>query len=176
MRAGTRPLKRRKKGNPMTGFEPLIGRQDWNKASDRDWADALAALPLFEGIGKRDLRKLAGEAEFAEFAPGDTVVATRAPGDYFYVILGGEAKVSGKPAARALKTGDYFGEMALLDDEPRSASVLATTDLHVMRVPRQAFENAIARHPSIARRFLTELGGRVRELERQASRTRKSGV
>jgi CRP/FNR family cyclic AMP-dependent transcriptional regulator len=161
---------------PMTGFEPLAVRRDWNKASERDWADVLAKLPLFEGVGKRDLRKLAGEAEFAEFAPGDTVVATGAPADYFYVILGGEAKASAKPAARTLNTGDYFGEMALLDGEPRSASVLASTDLHVMRVPRQAFEDAIARHPSLARRFLNELGGRVRELERQASRTPKAGA
>lgn len=160
----------------MTGFEPLAVRRDWNKASERDWADVLAKLPLFEGVRKRDLRKLAGEAEFAEFAPGDTVVATGAPPDYFYVILGGEAKASAKPAARTLNTGDYFGEIGLLDGEPRSASVLASTDLHVMRVPRQAFEDAIARHPSLARRFLNELGGRVRELERQASRTPKAGA
>jgi CRP-like cAMP-binding protein len=130
----------------------------------------LAKLPLFEGVGKRDLRKLAREAEFAEFPPGDTVVVTGAPADYFYVILGGEAKASAKPAARTLKTGDYFGEIALLDGEPRSASVLAETDLHVMRVPRRSFDEALARHPSLARRLMTGLGGRVRALEHKAAR------
>lgn len=154
----------------MTGFEPLVVRRDWNKASDRDWADVLADLPLFEGIGKRDLRKIAREAEFAEFGPGDTVVATGAPADYFYVILGGEAKAAAKPAGRGLTTGDYFGEMGLLDKEPRSASVIATSELHVMRLPRRTFEEVIARHPGVARRFLTELGGRVRKLEHQAAR------
>lgn len=154
----------------MTGFEPLVVRRDWNKASDRDWADVLADLPLFEGIGKRDLRKIAREAEFAEFGPGDTVVATGAPADYFYVILGGEAKAAAKPAGRGLTTGDYFGEMGLLDREPRSASVIATSELHVMRLPRRTFEEVIARHPGVARRFLTELGGRVRKLEHQVAR------
>lgn len=154
----------------MTGFEPLAVKQDWNRASDREWADVLAGLPLFEGVGKRDLRRIAREAEFAEFSRGDAVVLTGAPADFFYVILGGEAKASAKPAGRALGTGDYFGEMGLLDDEPRSASVIATSELHVMRVPRRTFEEVIARHPSVARRFLTELGGRVRQLEHQAAR------
>ncbi len=154
----------------MTGFEPLAVKQDWNRASDRDWADVLAGLPLFEGLGKRDLRKIAREAEFAEFSPGDTVVSTGAPADFFYVILGGEAKPTAKPAGRPLTTGDYFGEMGLLDGEPRSATVIATSELHVMRLPRRTFENVIERHPGVARRFLTELGGRVRRLEHQAAR------
>jgi CRP-like cAMP-binding protein len=153
----------------MTGFGPLLMKRDWNKANERDWADVLAGLSLFEGIGQRDLRKIAREAEFAEFSPGDTVVATRAPADYFYVILGGDARARAKPAGRTLTTGDYFGEMALLDGEPRSASVEATTELHVMRLPRPAFDELIARHPGVARRLLVELGERVRRLEHQVA-------
>ena len=155
----------------MTGYEPLFVKRDWNKVSDRDWADVLAGLPLFEGVRKRDLRRIARDAEFAEFSAGDTVVATGAPADYFYVILGGEAKASAKPAGRGLTTGDYFGEMGLLDTQPRSASGVATSELHVMRLPRRTFDDVIARHPGVARRFLTELGGRVRKLERQAAGT-----
>ena len=154
----------------MTGFEGLAVRHDWNKASDRDWADVLAALPLFEGVGKRDLRKLAREAQFAEFSPGDTVVATGAPSHFFYVILGGDAKATAKPAGRTLTTGDYFGEMGLLEGQPRSASVVAITDLHVMRLPQRTFDEAIARHPRLARTLLMELSGRIRQLEHQAAR------
>jgi CRP/FNR family transcriptional regulator, cyclic AMP receptor protein len=153
----------------MSGFIGLAVR-DWNKASDRDWADVLAAMPLFEGIGKRDLGRLARDAEFAEFGPGDTVVATGAPSGHFYVILSGEAAASSRPAARRMTTGDYFGEMGLFDSEPRSASVVAATELHVMRLPRRAFDEMLERHPGVARAFLTELGGRVRELEHQATR------
>jgi CRP/FNR family cyclic AMP-dependent transcriptional regulator len=154
----------------MTGFVGLAVKTDWNKANDRDWAIVLADLPLFAGVGKRDLRKLARDAEFAEFSPGDTVVATGTPADFFYVILGGEARASAKPAARTLTTGDYFGEMGLLDAEPRSATVIALNDLHVMRLSRRAFDDAVERHPRLARRFMTELGGRVRQLEHQAAR------
>lgn len=154
----------------MTGFVGLAVKADWNKATDRDWAVVLAGLPLFAGIGKRDLRKLAREAEFAEFSPGDTVVATGAPPDFFYVILSGEARASAKPAARTLTTGDYFGEIGLLDGEARSATVVALSELHVMRLSRRAFDDAVERHPGLARRFMTELGGRVRRLERQAAR------
>ena len=153
----------------MNGIAALSVRGNWNRTSDRDWADVLARLPLFEGIGKRDLRRIAGEAEFAEFAPGETVVATRAPADYFYVVLSGTAEAIARPASRTLGLGDYFGEMGMLDGEPRSASIVATSDLHVLRLPRRAFDAALERHPAIARRFLTELGARVRMLEHQAA-------
>jgi CRP-like cAMP-binding protein len=155
---------------PMTGFVGLTVKADWNKASDRDWAVVLAELPLFAGVGKRDLRKLVRNAEFAEFSPGDTVVATGAPPDFFYVILGGEARASARPAARTLTTGDYFGEIGLLDGEPRSATIVAVSELHVMRLSRRGFDDAVERHPSLARKFMTELGGRVRQLEHQAAR------
>jgi CRP/FNR family transcriptional regulator, cyclic AMP receptor protein len=153
----------------MNGIAALTVRSDWNHTSDRDWADVLARLPLFDGIGRRDLRRIAGESEFAEFAPGETVVATRAPSDYFYVVLSGKAEAIARPASRTLELGDYFGEMGMLDGEPRSASIVATSDLHVMRLPRRAFNAALQRHPTIARRFLTELGTRVRTLEHQAA-------
>src|SRR5919198_3503704 len=145
-------------------------RRDWNKASADDWADVLAGMALFEGIGKRDLRRIARAAEFAEFAPGDHVVSTGDPSHFFFVILSGEATVTAKPAARRLATGDYFGEIGLLGDAPRSATVVASTDLHVMRLPRSAFVEVVERHPTIVRRFASELGGRVRELEHQAAR------
>jgi CRP/FNR family cyclic AMP-dependent transcriptional regulator len=149
----------------MTGYEPLIVQQDWNRATDSDWAEVLGKLPLFSQLGKRRLRKIAQQAHFAEFAPGDTVVATGTRGDSFYVILSGEAMALRKPAARTLRIGDYFGEIALLDGEPRSATVVATDQLHVMRLPRRAFLELLEQDATIARTMLAELGSRVRGLE-----------
>jgi CRP/FNR family cyclic AMP-dependent transcriptional regulator len=154
----------------MTGFEPQTVRQDWNRASDRDWAEVLAGLPLFSGIAKRRLRKVVQEAQFAEYSPGDSVVLTGAPADWFYVILGGTARVVGKPGARELSTGDYFGEMALLDQGPRSATVVATTALHVMRVPPQTFDRLLD-EAGVAREITAELGARVRRLERETTKS-----
>jgi alkylated DNA repair protein (DNA oxidative demethylase) len=133
----------------MSNYMALSVGTDWDRASDRDWAGALATLPLFDGVGKRDLRKIASDAEFAEFAPGDTVVITGAPADFFYVILSGEAIPTARPAGRTLSIGDYFGEMGLLDGNPRSASIVAATELHVMRLPRSAFLTAIERRPEL---------------------------
>jgi CRP/FNR family cyclic AMP-dependent transcriptional regulator len=151
----------------MTGFEPLVVNRDWNRATERDWAEVLAEFPLFSRLGKRPLRKLVRQARFAEFAPGQTVVSKGAPADSFFVILSGEAKVRRKPTARALGTGDYFGELALLDGGPRSASVVATEELHVMRLPRQPFLQLVEEDAGVALTILTELGGRVRRLEGQ---------
>jgi CRP/FNR family cyclic AMP-dependent transcriptional regulator len=148
----------------MTGYEPLLVQQDWNRADERDWAKVLSALPLFKGVSKRRLRRIAQSSEVREFPPGETVVATGAPPDWFYVILGGEAKVTGRPATRALGPGDYFGELALLDGGTRSATVVATDDLHVLRMPRHAFFELLEEE-GVAAQLLAELGGRIRRAE-----------
>jgi CRP/FNR family transcriptional regulator, cyclic AMP receptor protein len=151
----------------MTGYEPLLVERDWNRTDERDWAKVLSGLPLFAKVSKRRLRKIAADAEVREFAPGETVVAAGAPPDWFYVVLSGEAKVAGKPASRALGLGDYFGEIALLDGEPRSANVVATDDLHVLRMPKHSFLELLEEE-GVAAKLLAELGGRVRRLEHQS--------
>jgi len=153
----------------MTGYETLVLRQDWGQATDSDWVKVLASLPLFEGLSKRRLRKVARRAHFADYARGDEIVSTGSAGDAFYVILSGSAKARGKPAARTLKAGDYFGEMAVLDGGPRSATVVATSELQVMRVPREAFLELAEDEPALTANMLAQLGARVRELEGQAA-------
>src|SRR5262249_60365275 len=120
-------------------------------------------MPHFAGIRRRGRRRIAEHAEVTEFAPGDMVVATGETSNSFYVILGGEASPAWKPAGRPLRRGDYFGEIGLLDGESRSGTVVATTDLHVMRMPRRAFDDALDRNPSAAPRLLVELGPPRRE-------------
>jgi CRP-like cAMP-binding protein len=146
----------------------LIGvlNRDWDRASTKDWAAVLERLPLFAKVGSRQLRRVAGLAEVREFSPGDTVFQKGDPPDGFYLILGGRAKVVEPPQARPLKTGDYFGEMALLDGEPRSATVLAVGELQTMRLPRRPFIRLLQREPSLAIAMLGELSSRVRRLEK----------
>jgi CRP-like cAMP-binding protein len=151
----------------VTGYEPLLIQRDWNRSGERDWANVLSGLPLFADVSKRRLRKVAQDAEVREFAPGETVVAVGAPPDWFYVVLGGEAKVAGKPGSRTLGVGDFFGEIALLDGEPRSASVVANDDLQVMRMPKHTFFELLE-EDGVAAKLLAELGGRVRRLEHQS--------
>jgi CRP/FNR family transcriptional regulator, cyclic AMP receptor protein len=153
----------------MTGYETLVLRQDWNQATEGDWAKVLASLPIFEGLSKRRLRKLARRAHFAEYARGDEIVSTGSAGDAFYVILAGSAKARGKPAARTLGIGDYFGEMAVIDGGPRSATIVALSELQVMQVPREAFLELAEDEPALTASMLAKLGARVRELEGQAA-------
>ena len=140
----------------------------WDHASATDWTDVLATFPLFSGVPKRRLRKLVRLATFAEYNPGDSVVGKGGRADSLYVILGGSAKVQGKPASRALGVGDYFGELGLLDDAPRSATVVATEELHVMRLPRKSFLRLAQDDPAISWRMLSNLGSQIRRLEDQA--------
>ncbi len=148
----------------------LVGvlNRDWDRPSTSDWAAVLARLPLFANVGKRQLRRIAGLAEVREFAPGDPVVQKSDAADGFYLILGGRAKVVEPPQARPLKTGDYFGEMALLDGEPRSATVVAVGELQTMRLPRRPFIRLLQQEPTIAIALLQELGKRVRRAEKSA--------
>lgn len=146
----------------------LVGvlNRDWDRPSTSDWAAVLARLPLFANVSKRHLRRVAALAEIREFEPGDTIVEKGDAPDGFYLILGGRAKVVARPQARPLKTGDYFGEMALLDGEPRSATVVAVGELQTMRLPRRPFMRLLQQEPSIAIAMLAELGSRVRRLEK----------
>lgn len=151
-----------------SGLETLLARS-WERPTAKDWAEVLARLPLFARCGKRQLRKLAGLAQVKEFPPDSLVVQTGDPSNAFYVILGGQARVLGKPRARVLRIGDYFGEMGLIDGEPRSASIAAGGELQVMVLPRRPFLRLLEQEPGIAVAMLAELARRVRSLEKSHS-------
>jgi CRP/FNR family transcriptional regulator, cyclic AMP receptor protein len=149
----------------MYGIEALVpGPGQWDHASPSDWADVLAGFPLFAGIPRRRLRRLVRQATFAEYGRGDMVIQKGTPGSSLHVILAGSAKALGKPASRSLRTGDYFGELSLLDDAPRSATIVATGELHVMKLPRKAFFGLV-KDPEISKKMLSTLGSQIRRLE-----------
>jgi CRP/FNR family transcriptional regulator, cyclic AMP receptor protein len=144
---------------------PIVISDDRDRVTPSDWARILATFPVFEGIAKRRLRELARESTFAEYSPGEIVIQREGRGDSLFVILSGSAKVRGRPAARPLRTGDYFGELGVLDGVPRSATVVATDELHVMRVPRDAFLRLAEHDPAVTLRMMGRLGSQIRRLE-----------
>ena len=141
----------------------------WDQPSIDDWATVLATFSLFSGISKRRLRKLVRRATIAEFLPGDTVVAMNDTAHSLYVILSGSARASGKPAARTLSMGDYFGELGLLEGAPASATVIATSELHVITLPREWFLRVAQHDPTFSLTMLRNLGAQFRRLEAQAA-------
>lgn len=142
-----------------------------NAATAAEWAAVLAEFPLFEAISKRDLRKLVAQASFAEYGPGDIVVGRGDRSDSLFVVLGGSAAVRGKPDAATLRIGDYFGEIGALDGAPRTATVVAIEELHVLRLPRGAFLGLMQDQPAISQMMLGGLGSWIRRLEAQPAHT-----
>lgn len=137
--------------------------------SNDDWAQVLMEFPLFADVSRRQLRKLVRAASFAEVARGDTVIFKGDNSDSLYVILGGTAKAVRKQAALELGVGDYFGELALFDGAPRSATVVATSDLHVMKLPAHSVRRLAAKDPAITLTILKSLSTKLRRLEAQVA-------
>jgi CRP-like cAMP-binding protein len=131
-----------------------------------DWLGALEEVPLFEGLPKRHLRRVAKLARVRRFAPGSALVRTGDPGRSFYVLLDGHAKVL-RPGGRArrLGIGDYFGEMALLDGAPRSADVIAEGEVLALTIDRSGFTKLLGAEPTLALALLRTLAARLRAAE-----------
>lgn len=126
---------------------------------------ALEGVPLFAGLNKRHLRKIAGASTVAHVPAGQHLVREGFSAEAFYVILDGEAHVTGPPTAVRLGPGDFCGELGLLDGSPRSASILADSDVTAVRLPRKEFLDLVDHRPEIARALLADLAARVRQLE-----------
>jgi len=135
----------------------------------REWVDVLREVPLFAAVPKRHLARIAKTAQAARFHPGTTIVREGSRGEAFYLILDGKARVSarGKRSVQ-LGLGDFFGEMALFDGSPRSATVTAESPVLVMKLTRRRFVPLVQREPKIALALLRTLASRVRESERGA--------
>ena len=128
-----------------------------------DWVPVLQDVPLFHGLSRRHLRRIAGLARTRRFPPGTAIVRAGDPGSAFYVLLDGEARVvrpSGKTVR--LSAGAAFGEMALLDDSPRSADVVAEGEVLVMTIGRRAFEKLLRSEPALSHALLRTLAARLR--------------
>ena len=133
----------------------------------RGWAEVLGEIPLFAGLSKRHLNKIARLAKTRRYARYTSIVRAGDRGDSFYVILDGTAlvKLPGKRGVR-LGSGDWFGEMALLDAAPRAATVEAQTDVFAMLLGRTAFLKTVQAEPRIAIALLQTMAERLRASER----------
>jgi CRP-like cAMP-binding protein len=126
----------------------------------------LKAEGLFEGMPPDELKKLARQMREVQHPAGTEIIIRGKEGVGFLVILKGEAEVTTADGRhRTLGPGDYFGEMALLDHQGRSADISAKTDLVVAAVTEWGFKSFLAENPEIAYRLLQTLSRRLREAE-----------
>ena len=133
-------------------------------------AGLLAKAPLFSRVSKKGLAAITEKAVSKEFSAGTKIVSAGTTGTGFYLILSGAAEVvrEGEFVAK-LGVGDFFGEMALLDGEPRSADVVATEDTVCLVISLWALRGIVAVTPDIAVHMLEEVVQRLRKTEHALS-------
>lgn len=127
--------------------------------------EALRRVPLFEGLSKRELELLAQVSEDVELPAGEALCREGQSGQEFFVIVDGEVEV--KRRGRRVSTGqsgDFFGEIALVEDMPRTASVIAKTPLRVFVLTARDFRSVVERSPGVERKVLRTLARRLASL------------
>ena len=136
---------------------------------------SLRQIPLFAKVSDADLRSIAQLLIERRFPKNKTIVEEGLPGDYMYVIREGRVKVtklSGDGREKILEllgAGDFFGEMSLLDNAERSASVKTLGETRILALSRADFLNELRRSPDLAMAVIQELTRRVRQMDEQAS-------
>ena len=126
--------------------------------------DLLERVPIFQGLDHRELERIASSMKQRTFHAGDTVTAEGQGGIGFFVIESGDAKVTiGGRDRRTLGPGDYFGEVALLTDSPRTATIIAETDLRCYGMTSWDFKPLVESHSSIAWKLLQTMAKKYQE-------------
>ncbi len=130
----------------------------------------LDRVDLFDGLSDEQAEVLRGRSRIRSFAPNSIVVNEGDDGSSLFVVQSGSLKVfltdniGREVTLSLLDPGDYFGELALLDDAPRSASVIALTRSEVLQIPRVAFLALIEAYPACMQIVVRNLVGRIRTL------------
>jgi CRP/FNR family transcriptional regulator, cyclic AMP receptor protein len=146
---------------PVPVFKPKV---------DSDVVEKMGRVPIFNGMTERQLRGLAKYAAGREFAEGASIVKQGEKGIGFYLILDGGVEVRGKGRRLAtLKSGDFFGEMALFEQQPRSADVIATRPTRCLVLSRWEFWGFAMDKPQLLRGIIAELARRLGDTNRALS-------
>ncbi len=124
---------------------------------------ALSRAPLFEGLSRGELEALAKVTEDLDDEAGKVLCREGESAREFFVIVDGEVAVTkGGDEVRTLSSGDFFGEIGLIEDVPRTATVTAKTLVRYFVLTRQSFRSLLERQPEIERKVMRAFADRVR--------------
>ncbi len=135
------------------------------------YEDALARVDLFSGLDKKELRQLAKSFQERKYSAGTTLIKQGDTGVGLYILTSGKVRITLKlpdGTEEELATegpGAVFGEMALLDDLPRSATITAIEDVTALLLPVWEFRTTLRNYPDIALKLLAVLSRRLRKAE-----------
>jgi CRP/FNR family cyclic AMP-dependent transcriptional regulator len=130
------------------------------------YIEHLQRVPLFRACSRDELRKVSRRTTDIPVAEGRTLVNEGDRGLEFFVIVDGRATVSrrGRKVGE-LGPGDFFGELALLIDAPRNATVTAETAMEAIVLSRKEFEAALADAPHLSRKIMAGMASRLAEFD-----------
>jgi CRP-like cAMP-binding protein len=137
----------------------------------------LKSAPVFERVSGEDLAPLARVAEVETYSPGQTIFSEGELGDALYVIVRGKVSINQEGATiAALGPGEAFGEMAVLDNEKRSATTVALEECEVLRIGSEEFYEILHEQVEIAEGVIRLLSTRLREADAAIGRQRRSAA
>jgi CRP/FNR family transcriptional regulator, cyclic AMP receptor protein len=132
--------------------------------------DRLARVPLFEGLSKRQLAQVSSLMTSVELSAGRVLARQGEIGREFVILLDGEVEVARDGRVIAVRgPGEYIGEIALLDDRPRSATVSAKTDVTAEVLNRAEFVSLLADAPELSSRIMATMARRLAELDSESN-------
>ena len=133
-------------------------------------ASELGKIPLFAGCSQRELQIVARAVKEVHHPAGTVIAREGEPGIGLFVVTEGSATVSiGGSKKGKIKPGEFFGEIALLDGGPRTATVTADTDVKLLGLTEWVFRGLVQQHPSIAIKTLQAMAGRLRSATKAAT-------
>ena len=131
--------------------------------------ESLKRVPIFAGVRDKELGRLAKAMRESRFNEGEVITTEGRTGVGFFLIEDGNATVSLRgEIVRTLGPGDHFGEIALIDEGPRSATVTASTDLRCRGLAAWEFKSFVQEHPEVAWPLLETLASRLRDAEERS--------
>ncbi len=133
------------------------------KLKTSDKAEALQKVPLFAACTPAELQEISGLSTDADVTDGQVLCNEGERGHEFFVLVSGTAAITNESGLNTVVgPGEFFGELALLDDGPRTATVTMTSDGHVLALSGTEFRAVLRAAPTIAVRMIPVLGSRLR--------------
>jgi CRP/FNR family cyclic AMP-dependent transcriptional regulator len=131
--------------------------------------ELLRGVPLFADLDERDLQAVGVLAREVNLPAGATLMAEGDPGDAFFVIVEGTVRIekSGRQI-RSMTAGGFLGEIALLDDRPRTATAVAVTDCRLLRLEQHEFDRLVETFPTVHAKVRAAITRRLRSPEPHA--------
>jgi CRP/FNR family transcriptional regulator len=151
-------------GEQADRYAPSIDPGRKQVVTKKERMERLSGVRLFSDLSGRDLREIVDASSIVHYDEGETIIAEGEKGVGFQLILEGEARVvrGGRTMAR-LGPDDFFGEMALIDEGPRTATVVAATPMTAIAIASWDFRPLVRSRPGMAWGLLVHLTGRLRD-------------